>query len=100
MAEIASAIRKFALITTAYTPIIAPICCNYYLIIGNQDGSAMLRSSDGTDANSYEMPAGGWYSMMAPPMILAFQCRFQQGNIVTWLKAVAGVGPAIVEFVW
>jgi hypothetical protein len=65
-------------ITTAdWTPVLAPLACNYFLIIGNVDGSAFLRCTDPTDANSsYQIPAGGWFSFLAPwtpPNCLRFQ---------------------------
>lgn len=98
--ELCSAIRKFAITTTEYTGIVAPIDCDYFLIIGNVDGTAMIRSSDGTDANSYQIPAGGWYSMLAPPTtFLGSAPRYRSGYTVTYIKATTGVGPVAVEFV-
>lgn len=86
------------LITNQYVPIVAPIDCNYFMIIGNADGSntPMQRSSDGTDANSYTIPAGGWYSFLAPTR--RPYTRFKIGETVTFIKVTAGVGPVIVEF--
>ncbi len=92
-----SQIAQFPLSTTQWTPIIAPIDCNYYLIIGNQDGSAMLRCSDDTDASTvYTMQTGGWFSFLSP--VFSRNYRFKTGDVVTYVKATSGTGPAIVEF--
>jgi hypothetical protein len=101
MTEINSAIRRFALSTTEWTPIVAPINCNYFLIIGSSDGSAMHRCSDPNNAESaYEIPPGGWYSMMAPtPSTGVAWYRYRPGDAVTYLKATAGNPMVFVEFV-
>jgi hypothetical protein len=126
VSDTSSAIRNFPLSSSEYTPIIAPIACNYYIIIGNTSGDSMRRSSDGTEANSYLMAAGSWYSAMAPankstnqetapmqtsssrppglgqqkPVTTGPQAttRYRAGQPVTYLKASAGVGPVVVEF--
>jgi hypothetical protein len=89
-----SQITSFALSTTSYTAIIAPIACNYWWI-QNSDGSSMLRSSDGTDATSYQVSGFAMVAPVRPPQ----GPRYQPGDIVTYLKATTGVGPAIVEFI-
>ena len=92
-------IRNFPLAAGSYVPIVAPVPCDHFLIIGNADGSAMQRSSDGTDANSYLLPAGGWYSFLAPSKgSRGSTFAFQAGDVVTYLKAISGIGPAVVEF--
>jgi hypothetical protein len=94
-------IRQFTLATDSWTPIITPMAANYFLIIGNQDGSAMERCSDTDDAlTSYEIPAGGWFSLLAPvnPGTSNSRARYAAGEVVTYLKAKTGTGPAIVEF--
>lgn len=104
------AIRLFALNTSTYTPIVTPIDCNFYLIVGADDGTAMRRSSDGTDPNSYLIPAGGWYGFVAPTTMIAQNplptkakdviavIRWFAGDTVTYIKASAGTPKAIVEF--
>lgn len=102
MQETASAIRKFRLNTATYVPIVAPIECNYYLLIGSSDGSAMKRCSDpDNEAESmYTIPANGWYAMVAPtPSINRAFYRFQKGQTVTYLKATVGTPDVFVEFV-
>lgn len=99
-----SRIQQFALSTASWTPVIAPINCSYYIIVGNQDGTAMLRCSDPNDPNSsYTMPAGGWYSLLATgpvyPNDPGNTCRYKAGTVMTYLKALTGAGPAIVEFI-
>lgn len=101
MAERNSAIRTFALTTSAYTQIVAPIQCSFFEIIGTSDGTAMTRSSDGTDANSYPFPAAGWYGFGAPlgPASGHVQTlRWQAGETVTYLKAAIGTPNVYVEF--
>jgi hypothetical protein len=104
------AIRLFALNTSTYTTIVTPLDCNFYLIVGSDDGSAMRRSSDGTDANSYLIPAGGWYAFLAPTGGIAqnplptkakdviTRIRWLAGDTVTYIKASAGTPKVIVEF--
>jgi len=92
-----SHISQFPLTTTEWTAILAPIDCNYFLIIGNQDGSAMMRCSDDTDpTTAYTMPVNGWFSFLSPVFYRNY--RFRHGDTVTFLKATSGTGPAIVEF--
>lgn len=99
MAENYSAIRTFALTTGSYTAIVAPIPCSYFEIIGSSDGSAMTRSSDGTDAHSYPFPQMGWFGFMVvtTPWIKASP-RYNAGDTVTYLKATTGTPNVYVEF--
>lgn len=82
-----------------------PQGCNYYLIVGTSDGSAMVRSSDGTDENSYTIPAGGWYGFVAPftpeantNWFGSGARRFLSGATVTYIKATSGTPNVVVEF--
>lgn len=99
-AEVQPVIRVFPINSTGYTPIVAPIPCNYFLIQGTSDGSAMVRSSDGTDVNSYPFVAGGWYSFLAPPNPWSRKStvRYQPGAVVTYLKAANGSPNVVMEF--
>jgi len=104
------AIRLFTLNTSTYVAIVTPLDCNFYLIVGTDDGTAMRRSSDGTDPNSYLIPAGGWYAFVAPVSLIAqnplptkakeviTQIRWNAGDTVTYIKATAGTPKVIVEF--
>src|ERR1700676_1889169 len=68
MAETNCPIRKFPLTTSGFTAIVAPIPCNYYAVLGSDDGSALIRSSDPTNASAaYQMPGGTIYGLVAPP---------------------------------
>jgi hypothetical protein len=95
-----SKINRVPLVAGEYVAIIAPIDCNYYMVIQNADGSAMARSSDGTDAHSYTIPADGWFGFSATPQAAGLPStpRYKTGDTVTFLKALSGVGPAVVEF--
>ena len=106
MAQPRSAIRNFVLSSVAWTPVIAPIDCSYYLIVGNVSGKAMLRSSDPANSDAeYTMPAGGWFGMVAPNTLPSssdyWNPRYRAGDIVTYLKAASAgdTGPAVIEFI-
>lgn len=104
------AIRQFTLNTSTYTAIVTPIDCNFYNILGTEDGTAMRRSSDGTDANSHVIPAADWYGFFAPLGGIAqnplptkakdvvTRIRWNTGDIVTYLKASVGTPKVSVEF--
>src|SRR5882672_2317204 len=94
-----SSILKFTLTNTEYTPIIAPVPCDYYSIMECENGWQLRRSSDGTDEHSYVMY--GAFSVMSPVMRLgsAQYARFKAGDVVTYLKLATGTSDnAIVEF--
>lgn len=95
-----SCIRVYALSTSAYTSIDSPGPYNYFEIIGTSDGSAMTRSSDGTDAHSYPFPSGGWYGFLAgmSPWSMASSTRYAKSDIATYLKASAGTPNVYVEW--
>lgn len=97
MISVGSQIAQFPLTTGNWTPITAPIACAYFLIIGNSDGSAMLRCTNTGDANtSYTMQPGGWFSYLSPALYQRF--RFTKGQTVALLKATQEGTIAIVEF--
>lgn len=89
-----SRIKQFPLTTTDWAPIVAPQDCNYYLIIGNQDGTVLLRCSDPADPTS-AYTIRDYFALVVPPVSSP---RFKAGDTVTYLKAQSGTGPAIVEF--
>jgi hypothetical protein len=104
VATVNTAIRQFAISTSEWTPIVTPIDCSYFILIGNQDGSAMQRCSDPNDiTTSYTMQAGGWYALNASGVGVTGwngkPARFPAGATVTYIKALSGVGPVIVEFI-
>jgi hypothetical protein len=103
-------IKRFPLVEGSWVAIIAPLDCNYLLIVGNADGSPMDRCSDPDDPLAwYTMPSGGWFGLSAPPgpqspwvvtpgLTPSNGFRFHAGDTVTYLRAQTGVGPAVVEF--
>jgi hypothetical protein len=101
MADTKNIIRVFALTNSGWTAITAPAACNYFDIIGTVDGSAMLRSSDPTNASAqYTIPANGWYSMVATVHSRdAASGRFATGETVTYLQATVASVNVVVEFV-
>lgn len=104
------AIRLFALNTSTYVPIVTPIDCNFYNLMGTDNGTGIRRSSDGTDANSHLISAADWYGFFAPVSLIAqnplptkgkiviSQVRWRVGDIVIYLKAVSGTPNVAVEF--
>lgn len=110
-AEPGSAIRIFGPLVQGvnnYTPILAPYDCDYFEIIQTSDGSSIQRSSDGTDAHSYQIPASAWVSVGAPSRVEAGGTpvnstfgkakRFLAGNPVTYLKGLTSTPTVAVEF--
>jgi hypothetical protein len=89
-------IRRFALTTANYTPIITPIDCAYYVILSSTDpNEALLRSSDPNDSDAWHETFG--YAFIAPSN--SSSPRWEAGSTVTWLKAKTGTPTAIVEFI-
>jgi hypothetical protein len=94
---IGSQIKKFSLDHNNWVPILTPLNCSYYMIIGNSDGSAMSRCSDSDDPSTcYTIPAGGWFSYSVPAFYKKW--RFMQGDVVTILKATVPGTVVIIEF--
>lgn len=102
-AEPQSTIRTFGPLSVgAYTPIVTPYDCDYFEIIQTSDGSGMFRSSDGTDANGYQMVAGSWYALSLPsrfPSTYPRGKRFKAGSTVTYVRALVGTPSVVVEFI-
>jgi hypothetical protein len=99
MAECQSKIRRFPLSTDEFTPIVAPASCSYFAILGTDDGTVMIRSSDPDNAEAwYQMTAWSSYGLIVPHQGAGMK-RFGEGETVTYLKAVGGTGPVIVEFI-
>ena len=97
MSAVGSYIKQFPLSMDQWTPIVCPLNCAYYMIIGNTDGSAMERCSDSSDpTTAYQMPPLGWFSYQCTAFYQRY--RFTVGNVVTYLKATQLGTIAIVEF--
>jgi len=90
-------IRRFPLQTDQWTPIVTPVDCSHFAILGNADGSPMLRSSDPQDQNAWHQLTGSYAFIVAPPG--GCRTRWRAGDTLGYLKSVAGTGPAIVEFI-
>jgi hypothetical protein len=83
--------------TTEWTPIVAPCDCCNWMILGNQDFSAMRRCSDNEDAKtSYLMPLEGWFSFSIPALYKRY--RYAKGDVVTFLKGTVEGTLVTVEF--
>jgi hypothetical protein len=97
-------IRKFALATDAWTDIVTPFPCSYFLIIGCEDSAGnridqpLIRCSDKNSVPStqYTMKTGDWFALVANARFGAY--RYQQGDPVTFLKCTSPPCTAIVEF--
>ncbi len=92
----------FAITTTDWTAIVAPVDANYFAL-KNADGSALLLRTDMTDAQTEDtLSTGGQETVTSGPnlsFISQGTTRFPHGSTVIWVKATAGVGPVIVTWV-
>jgi hypothetical protein len=87
------AIRRFSVTPDGWTPIVAPIGCSYFSIIGETADLRLLRSSDpGNDSAWYECTG---YALVAPYVGI----RFASGSVVTYVKAAQAAGTVIGEFI-
>lgn len=90
------AIRTLVLPANTWTALVTPVDCNYYYIVGTVDGSAFLRCTDTSDANtSYTVPSGNGFLFYLPNIFGV--PRFKSGDTVTFLKSVAGAS-VVTEF--
>ena len=97
MKAVCSHIVSFDLHKDTWTAITAPWACSYYMILCNNNASAMLRCSDTDDARtSYTMQPWGWFFYSLPALYKRY--RFAQGDTVTFLKATQDGTTVTVEF--
>jgi hypothetical protein len=93
---------RFAITTTDWTAIVAPIDCNYFAL-KNADGSALILRTDMNDAGTEDTLAPGGQETVTSGPNLGFlsggEARFPKGATALWVKAAAGVGPVIVTWV-
>ncbi len=93
---------RFAITTTDWTAITAPVDANYFAL-KNADGSALLLRSDMNDSQTEDtLAAGGQETVTSGPnlsFISQGRPRFSSGSTVLWVKATAGTGPVIVTWV-
>ena len=96
MADTKCVIRRFAVDSSDWTAIVAPVPCSFYMVFA-EGGTQMMRSSDPTNAQAqYTMPPGAGYAIAASHERTR---RFNQGDTVTWIRTVGGSDVAIAEFV-
>jgi hypothetical protein len=87
-------IRRIQLNTEEWTPVLTPIDCAFYAILGTSDDSAVLRSSDPDNEEAWHKTYG--YAFIVEG---THRVRWSAGQAVTYLKALSGTPKAIVEFV-
>ena len=92
--------QRVAISTADWTPIVAPIVCNYFGC-KNLDGSALLLRTDVNDDQTEDtLPANAQEGVIATVVAsMVGAPRFQEGEPVFWVKATVGVGPVIVTWV-
>jgi hypothetical protein len=93
---------RYAITTTDWTPITAPINANYFGL-KNSDGSALTLRTDKNDAQTEDtLPAWAMEAVTSGinlPYLTGGAPRFPTGATAVWVKATAGVGPVIVTWV-
>jgi len=96
-----SVIRTFPITSTDFTPIVAPINCDYYAILGTQGGGAVIRSMDPDDDQAQHVIApGGWYALVVPKSRYSGrEYRFQKSETVMYAKSTGPDDTVIVEFI-
>jgi hypothetical protein len=101
MTETVHAIRTFAITSEAWTPIIAPINCDYYAILGTLNGAAVIRSSDSSNSQAqHVLSAGGSYALVVPKSgFSGLAYRFRASGIVMYLKSAGVDDQVIIEFI-
>ena len=87
------AIRRFPVTHDDWTPIVAPIGCSYFSIIGETADLKLVRSSDPSNGSAWYECTG--YALVAPYVGM----RFSPGSIVTYVKAAQDAGTVIGEFI-
>ena len=99
MPETVCPIRRFALTADGWTPVIAPVACNNYAILGTDGGAAIWRcSDDANDQTQHKLSSNESYALVIAKHWLN-EDRFKAGDTVTYLKADQGTETAIVEFI-
>jgi len=90
-------VKRFALSTSEWTPIVTPIACNYFAILGSSDGAAMSRCSTPSSEQSWS----DWYDLQDYALVVPRmgERRFEPGDTVTYLKGKTPGQSAIVEFI-
>jgi len=101
MTETVHAIRTFPINSSEFTPIIAPINCDYYAILGTLNGVAVIRSSDPSNPQAqHVLAAGGSYAFIVPKSgFSGKQYRFQASAEVMYLKSSGIDDQVIIEFI-
>jgi hypothetical protein len=89
-------IKRFALTSTVWTPIIIPIESGYVVIENVDTGNAMSVRTDPDDGSTEKtIPAG----MELEVKTRGESCPFQPGATFCHAKMASGTGPAVVSFI-
>jgi len=102
MKETAHAIRTFPITSGEWTPIIAPINCDYYAILGTVGGVAVIHSTDPDNPQAqHVLGSGGWYALVVPKSKFSGrEYRYQTSETVVYVKSTGGDDQVIIEFIY
>ena len=82
-----------------WTPIKAPIPCNYFSL-KNLEGSELLLRTDSNDPNTEDvLEKNEVETVTSTTKHVGEFFRFAQEEIVLWVKATSGQGPVVVTWV-
>jgi hypothetical protein len=92
------AIRVMTIAAATWTPIVAPITCDYFAIRNASAGSVSIRSDEADADTEKPLPAGASEIVVATP---AFEprlnARFKKGSPVFYMKPADGNDNASIE---
>ncbi len=85
--------------TTGWTPIVAPINCNYFGL-RNLEGSELLIRTNPDEQNTEDVLESKEFELVtAPTKLVGEFSRFHQGETILWVKATSGSGPVVATWV-
>jgi len=85
--------------TVDWTPIVAPINCNYFGL-RNLEGAELLIRTSKDDPNTEDvLEAKEFEAVTASTAFVGEFTRFHQGETVLWVQATSGSGPVVATWV-
>jgi len=91
-------IRRIAIDNSSWTALTPPIDCTQVRVTLGSDPNNLRIRTDAADSTTEKLIAAGFELTVAANPGAAI-IPFQAGVTLFWMQALAGTGPAIVEFV-